>query len=452
MSLSGTTFDAGLDEGEPDHAAAGGTTSVWYRWTAPRSATLNLDTCSSWPLDTAIGLYTQGGAGVGGLVEVGAADDASGCGPAGKGSRLRRHVVSGTTYWIAVTGHGDVEGSFELHLTLGPVNDDIANAASLFTGTTAGTTVYAGDEELEPDHGGAGGDHSVWYRFSGFDLRNTELRACATGSAATPVLAVYARTGLTLVPDGVAGTIVVGGGRAASSRLRHLSGERHVVVDGAGPGVEGTFTLTLAFAPAHDDRARALTIAGVGAFGGDDDDRHARGRRARPCGRRRRAIALVPLDADRQRPGDDRHLRERARHAARGLHEGAALEPLVASDDAPGCGGGSRVALTAQAGTQYLVAVDARNGAEGVFTLVFPPVNDLFAAATGLSGALVSRNGSTVRAAPRAGSRSTPAAPRRSRCGIRGPRRARAAYRSRPASRARSRRASRCTAGRPWTG
>ena len=403
LSLSGTTFDAGLDEGEPDHAAAGGTTSVWYRWTAPRSATLNVDTCSSWPLDTAIGLYTQGGTGVGGLVEVGSADDASGCGPAGKGSRLRRHVVSGTTYWIAVTGHGDVEGSFELHLTLGPVNDDIANAATLFTGTNAGTTVHAGDEELEPDHGGTGGDHSVWYRFSGFDLRNTELRACPAGSSATPVLAVYAKTGLTLVPDGIAGTIVVGGRTCSVVTLRHLSGERHVAVDGAGPGVEGAFTLTLAFAPAHDDRARALTITGAGARSDetttatreDGEPDHAGVAGGRSLWFRWTPAVSGPVTIDTCASALDTLL---------AVYEGAAVEPLVASDDAPGCGsGGSRVALTAQAGTQYLVAVDARDGAEGVFTLTFPPANDLFAAATGLSGALVSRTGSTVRAATQSG-------------------------------------------------
>ena len=79
----------------------------------------------------------------------------------------------------------------------------------------SGTTVDAGHEAGEPDHGGAGGDHSVWYRVQRCrTTRNVELRACPTHGGATPALAAYTRHGADALLDvGTATTRAIGGDR-----------------------------------------------------------------------------------------------------------------------------------------------------------------------------------------------------------------------------------------------
>ena len=66
---SGRTFGATREAGEPDHAAAGGAHSVWYRWTAPADGLAVFDTYDiddGWDLfsdtdyDSAIAVYRGG--------------------------------------------------------------------------------------------------------------------------------------------------------------------------------------------------------------------------------------------------------------------------------------------------------------------------------------------------------------------------------------------------------
>ena len=400
LSRSGTIGDGGREPGEPDHATAGGTTSVWYRWTAPRSATLRVDTCSSQPLDTAIALYTQLGSGMAGLQAVASNDDAVGCGPAATGSRLRAHVASGTSYWVAVTGHGDVEGRFDLAMVLGPVNDDIANAASLFAGTTFGSTLDAGHEALEPDHQGAGGDHSVWYRLTLANERNVELRACPAGGSPATVLAAYSGTGLALVADGTSSVVTVDGISCQVVKLRRVTGDRLVAIDGAGAAAQGSFSLRVAIAPTNDDRDHAPDVSGAfETFGTTEAATHEEGEPdhaavagGRSVWYRWKPSHTGPVTIDTCASTLDTLL---AVYTA----SGATLTPVAASDDDATCSAGaSRLRFTAIAATEYLVAVDGKNGAEGWFTLGFPPANDLFADASALSGELRSSSGTLVRA------------------------------------------------------
>jgi Tol biopolymer transport system component len=101
---------ASLETGEPavmDGAPAG--RSVWYRWTAPASGTLSLDTSGS-SFDTLLGLYT--GSTVGDLSEVAVNDDAA----SDLTSAVVADVVGGTTYWIRVDGYAGQTGTVNLHL------------------------------------------------------------------------------------------------------------------------------------------------------------------------------------------------------------------------------------------------------------------------------------------------------------------------------------------------
>ena len=53
-----STTGAGRETGEPDHASAGGSASVWYSWRPARAAKVRLDTCNSSAYDTALAVYT----------------------------------------------------------------------------------------------------------------------------------------------------------------------------------------------------------------------------------------------------------------------------------------------------------------------------------------------------------------------------------------------------------
>jgi hypothetical protein len=108
---SGTNEDATSEPGEPDHADGEGH-SVWYRWTAPASGRVIVDTCDS-DFDTTMAVYTGGA--VNALTRVAANDD--GCND--EQSRVTFNATRGTTYWIAIDTFIDEGG--DIVLALGPV-------------------------------------------------------------------------------------------------------------------------------------------------------------------------------------------------------------------------------------------------------------------------------------------------------------------------------------------
>lgn len=85
---------------EPVHARNGGAKSVWWRWTAPRSGWVQVDTQDS-NFDTVLAVYQ--GSTIFTLVEVASNDDAEHAAFKWK-SRLNFSAVEGTTYSIAVDG------------------------------------------------------------------------------------------------------------------------------------------------------------------------------------------------------------------------------------------------------------------------------------------------------------------------------------------------------------
>ena len=124
-TTNGSTRFASLEPGEPDHAGAGLTHSVWYRFTAYRVAPAVFDTCVTKGADTVLAVYRDDG---GTLVPVGANDDSAGCGD-GTQSLVRFTTTANATYYIAVATR--TGSSFTLRTGLAPANDDRANATDL---------------------------------------------------------------------------------------------------------------------------------------------------------------------------------------------------------------------------------------------------------------------------------------------------------------------------------
>jgi Big-like domain-containing protein len=193
-SVPGTNDGATKEAGEPDHEGEPGGVSVWYTWTSPASpVALTISTCGSAMSATALGVYT--GSSVAALAPV-TGTYGTDCGQQGI---LRFTTTASTLYRIAVDGpanvvdRGGVEGSFDLKLGVRPANDDLANATSLsaLPDSATGNTVAATSQANEGLHGGgAGGGHSVWYRWTAPHTGPVTVDTC--GGTGDTLLDVYA--------------------------------------------------------------------------------------------------------------------------------------------------------------------------------------------------------------------------------------------------------------------
>ncbi|MGN6201911.1 MAG: InlB B-repeat-containing protein [Solirubrobacterales bacterium] len=229
--------------GEPEHAGEAGGSSVWFKWTAPRSGTVNIDTCES-DFDTLLAVYT--GATLAGLTPVQSNDEGPGnCAP---GSSLSFGAIASTTYRIAADGKGGAQGTFELHIEQQPANDDFEDA-TVIPGRPGwywpGSTLLATKQTGEPDHQGDAGGHSVWFSWTPAKSWEIELDICS--ARLQPLVGVYtgsALTGLTPVAtsDEGSGECVEGGRSVGFTTVPGTT--YHFAIDGAG-GDAGHFLLHL---------------------------------------------------------------------------------------------------------------------------------------------------------------------------------------------------------------
>jgi hypothetical protein len=245
--------------GEPNHAGNAGGASVWFKWTAPVSAEVSVDTCGS-GFDTLLGVYT--GAAVNALTPVAVNDDAGGkCSPR---SRVSFAAIANTTYRIAVDGKDGAQGAIRLNVDARPANDDFESAAKApipigwyWSGTTSLATKQAG----EPDHAGDAGGHSVWYSWTPGKSAAVELDAC-TGSF-EPLLGVYTGSAVnSLTPVATSDSGLGQCGEGGSISFDVVAGTTYrIAVDSAG-GDSGYFELHLRPTIEHP---RSLEISSAGA-------------------------------------------------------------------------------------------------------------------------------------------------------------------------------------------
>lgn len=189
-SASGSNLWATAEAREPGRISGPAMASVWYRWTAPQSGVVTVQTCDS-NFDTTLAIFRGPAFGALGLV----AGNDDGC---RRGSALRFFAIAGTAYRIAVAGHMAAQGSFELELRflIPPSNDDFANARDLgnrLTASASGTNRDATVEPREPNHHGRPAIASVWYRWTAPASRKIEIETC--GSDFDTVIAVYVGPG-----------------------------------------------------------------------------------------------------------------------------------------------------------------------------------------------------------------------------------------------------------------
>ncbi len=134
--VTGYNTNATKETGEPRHADNAGGHSVWWKWTAPSSGTITVDTRGSYS-DTTLGIYT--GSTLASLTTIASNDDID------RGivqaSTATFSAVSGVTYYIAVDGF-DADSS---GLTLNLNSTTIAiGSAPVITTQPVSKTVTAG--------------------------------------------------------------------------------------------------------------------------------------------------------------------------------------------------------------------------------------------------------------------------------------------------------------------
>ncbi len=108
--ITGSNVDATVQPGEPEPAMYGGSGhSVWYKLAATTSDVVSASTVAG-PFGAMVAVYT--GDAVNRLTEVGREG-----GPTGQRTTMIFATAPGTTYYIAVRGHGDGAGEFRLDVS-----------------------------------------------------------------------------------------------------------------------------------------------------------------------------------------------------------------------------------------------------------------------------------------------------------------------------------------------
>jgi hypothetical protein len=204
VTVTGVNTNASKEAGEPNHAGNRGGKSIWWRWVAPVSSPVTIDTIGSMDidgtnnLDTTLGVYT--GSRVDSLTLI-AGDDQG----LPNAAIVTFNAVAGTEYQIAVDGYGDTSGTAQGAIVLnlhqyptGPLiaNDDFKDATPISAGEPGwtGATLGATREVGEPPHMGQADGHSAWWSFEA--TQNGPMRFTTSGSAFDTTLSIYTGTSL----------------------------------------------------------------------------------------------------------------------------------------------------------------------------------------------------------------------------------------------------------------
>jgi hypothetical protein len=414
-SLEGSNVGATNEPDEHDAGYRGGH-SVWYRFDASATGTLNVTVSGEFrPL---LAAWQPGAYGPNRLAsDVDPADT--------RKSHIALTTAPGGTYLIGVDGYGGAEGAFTLEWQWTSTvrrhsNDDWDRAEVLpgLTGEIRTTTFGATAEPCEPRKGNHSGYASLWYRlpvpYAGTLLVET------TGSRFDTVLSVAPDKYDCSSRDGVPADDNSGVGLASKLTVTAEHGRTYFISVSGGVYDTGAVVLRWRFDPAtkppNDDLAAAKELTGrtgvvasetnAGASKQPGEPAHAGVAGGRSVWYRWTAPASGPAAF---RLTDTTYPFGFAPVLA--AYTGGSVSALspVASNDHWREERQSRIAFTAVAGTTYWIAVDGENGREaeteflwyqGGFVLRWnsgpPPANDAFASARVVSGDSGSERHSTV--------------------------------------------------------
>ncbi len=252
---------ATLEAGTPSLGTGAGH-SLWWQWTAPENATVEIDTSgtgggsfpggSTYP--TALGVYA--GAGLGSLTPVASNSNSGSEPPIGGGANIPYSKVSfpaaaGTTYQINVQGLNGASGQTILAINTTPDNDSFAQPEVLSGRSVSihGANVNATRQAGEPKILNTAGGHSLWYSWTAPYTGTVQVSGYSYDFV--PALAVYTGTSLTNLTtmSAAAGSALAGTTTEISECLctvNATAGTTYLIsIDGESLGDRGEFTLTV---------------------------------------------------------------------------------------------------------------------------------------------------------------------------------------------------------------
>jgi hypothetical protein len=263
---NGTNVNAGVEPNEPAHANLTAQRSVWWRWTAPASGNVTIQTVGS-DFDTVLAVYT--GTAIGGLGSVIADNDGGGNGT----SRVTFAATSGVTYRIAVDGYNGASGQIVLGLqqssNVAPQNDRFAGRLPISgsIATASAGNVNATAEVGEPAHAGEPATHSVWWTWTA--PLSGRVTIDTVGSDFDTVLGVYSGSSLSSLSE-VASDDQSGGNNASQVSFPVTAGATYQIAVDGWDGQTGGIQLHLkaesdSTRPANDMFANRASLAGNSA-------------------------------------------------------------------------------------------------------------------------------------------------------------------------------------------
>jgi hypothetical protein len=190
FTLDAGNWGATKEAGEPNHRGMSGGSSVWFKWTAPRTNGGFIQACDGRiPSQTVVAVYT--GSSVDSLAPVAGFGGEPDCG-------YSFMATAGVTYWIAIDGKPSAltgAGAMAdpgLLLSIFPANDDFEASRELEGSHTliAGYANIGATKQVgEPNHAGNTGGGSVWFTWKAPITGSVRFSACQVSFR--PLFGVY---------------------------------------------------------------------------------------------------------------------------------------------------------------------------------------------------------------------------------------------------------------------
>jgi len=395
--VSASSVGASKEQGEPNHAGNAGDRSLWWTWTAPITAPVQVTTRNS-TFDTALAVYS--GTSLTSLTLIAENEDTDPANPTA-GSTVIFLGVQGETYQIAVDGHrfpdgGVAEGMVVLRVVQArpPAvgeNDLFANRFTITgqSNTVVGVNTNASKEAGEPNHSRSRGGRSVWWSWVAPVSAPVTLKTL--GSNFETLLGVYVGTAVSNLTEIANVTRSYGEGRSIVTFEAVQGVEYQFAVDGYNNGLgaaSGQVVLNLfqhtteplgandSFESAPPVSARFLTAssANIGAGRESGEPAHAGLQQGHSMWWTWTALADGPVTISTAGSQFDTTL---------SVYTGTNVASLVLvteNDDISASILQSSVRFQAFAGTVYRIAVDGYGNSIGFITLTVSPETDVPAA------------------------------------------------------------------------
>jgi hypothetical protein len=233
---------------------------VWYAYRPLTSATVNVNTCGSYPgYDTVLSVYSGT---CGALTLLGCNDDSSSggnnaCGTGNYASGMNIAMTAGTTYFIRVAGYNNVAGNFALRAvggggTIPPANDDCAARAGIGLGPTSFSNINCTTDGPAHAACNSGGNNTItgdlWWNFLSTFTGRLKVDTCSPSTNFNTKIAVYSGSGCSSLDARVLACndddTTCGLGRS-SVTVRVSAGQDYTLRVGGFNGATGNGVLTL---------------------------------------------------------------------------------------------------------------------------------------------------------------------------------------------------------------